>query len=479
MRFDDANRVAAIAYFERLGVDIREALARNELDRADGWVEALLAREKVSGDLDVASRAKLQQGVLRAGRDVTEAMRKRYEGDFVHLPIDPLLALADAPSANSEALIVPSSQAPVVTGGPLFSERAELYRLKRLRLGTWDPQTALQARKTYALFHEVCGDRPIGGYVRADAVRFKDMLVELPASYGKAAQYRGLILADIVQAVRLQAVRLLSPRTVQRHLSALACLWDDAVEAGEASSQIFGNFKLPTAKRAKDQRDMWTTPQLKQLVDTPVWRGCFSQARRSKPGKLVIRDDKFWLPLIALYSGMRQEEICQLHLEDLRLEGDVWVFDVNDNPPRQLKNRNATRLVPVHRALLDLGLVDYANALRLRGEARLFPLLQAGGADGRLGHNFTKWFTRYRRDVGLYQPQLDFHSLRHSATTFLHHADVEPVLIDALTGHETAGETARYTKYFRVEQLKLAIDKLDPGICLGHLLPQSSVKTPA
>jgi integrase len=200
-----------------------------------------------------------------------------------------------------------------------------------------------------------------------------------------------------------------------------------------------------------------------------VWRGCFSQARRSKPGAVIVRDEKFWLPLIAVYSGMRQEEICQLHCEDIRQHEGVWVFDVHDAPPRQLKNRNARRLVPLHHKLIEVGLLDYVDELRREGSSRIFPNLKPGGADDRFGHNFAKWFTRYRRDVGLYEPLLDFHSLRHSATTFLIQAGVEPILVDALTGHETAGETARYTKQFKIEQLRAAIDQLNPELDLSHL----------
>ena len=37
-----------------------------------------------------------------------------------------------------------------------------------------------------------------------------------------------------------------------------------------------------------------------------------------------------WVPLIALYSGMRLGEICQLRTADVILEGKVWFFDVTD-----------------------------------------------------------------------------------------------------------------------------------------------------
>jgi integrase len=468
VHFDEANRQAAVAYFERLGMDVRAALARNELDRADNWVADLLEREGVTAELDPVVRAKLQQGLLRASCDVAEAMKKRFQGDYCHEPRDTLLA-APVTVPPGPALPPISNNLPKTPSGLLFSARAGDFREARNRRGVWDSQTTLQARKTYQLFKELCGDRPIAGYVREDAVRFKNLLCDLPKNYGKAAKYKGMAASEIAAASASQPEERLSRRTIQRHLSAMSALWDDAVEQGETSSNIFKGFKLPSSKRPQEQRAMWSSDKLAQLFSSPIWAGCHSADRRTKPGTQVIRDHRFWLPLIAVFSGMRQEEICQLHVEDLRQESGIWVFDVNDRPPRQLKNRNAVRLVPVHKALLAIGLLAYADERRSAKYERLFPQLSSGGADDRLGHNFSKNFTYYRRQIGLYQLGLDFHSFRHSATTFMAHAGVPVPIIDQLTGHATPGETARYTKGFRIEQLKEAIDSIDPQVDLSDL----------
>ncbi|MGH1570914.1 tyrosine-type recombinase/integrase [Methylobacterium sp. P31] len=108
-----------------------------------------------------------------------------------------------------------------------------------------------------------------------------------------------------------------------------------------------------------------------------------------------------------------------------------------------LKSATAARCVPVHDELVRLGLLDRVTQLRGRGEIRLFPQPKPGGADGRLGHAFTNWFTRYRREVGLDRGKLVFHSFRHTATTLMHEADVQTAIIDRVTGHTTPGETAR------------------------------------
>jgi integrase len=102
----------------------------------------------------------------------------------------------------------------------------------------------------------------------------------------------------------------------------------------------------------------------------------------------------------------------------------------------------------------------YIEQMRKAGERRVFPQLKPGGADGRLGHGFTKWFTRYRRETNVYRPKLDFHSFRHSATTFLQRAEVPVPIIDELVGHTGTGETARYTKGLGLAKLQLPENRI-------------------
>jgi hypothetical protein len=54
-----------------------------------------------------------------------------------------------------------------------------------------------------------------------------------------------------------------------------------------------------------EQRDPYSEDQLKQMFSSPLYTGHKSAVVRHKPGTLLIRDGKFWVPLIALYSGMR------------------------------------------------------------------------------------------------------------------------------------------------------------------------------
>lgn len=73
-----------------------------------------------------------------------------------------------------------------------------------------------------------------------------------------------------------------------------------------------------------------------------------------------VRDWKRWIILIGRYSGMRQNEICQLYHNDVMKVDGVWCFCVDKlNPNQTIKTDSSRRFVPIHSQLLTLGLLDF------------------------------------------------------------------------------------------------------------------------
>lgn len=153
----------------------------------------------------------------------------------------------------------------------------------------------------------------------------------------------------------------LTQKTIKRHFSALSAFWGEAIATGDAEANIFSDFKFAAAKRAKDERDQWSEDELKALFSSPIWSGCLSEGRRAQKGEHIIRDEKFWVPVIGLFSGMRLEEICQLRTDDIRSEVEINFFDINDRASRQVKNSNAVRRVPIHPELIRIGFLDHVG----------------------------------------------------------------------------------------------------------------------
>ncbi len=473
----EEQRAARAEYWRTIADNVRKALGANALH--DGsWtaVEAAKLQGLKWADLNVEERHQCAEAVHRAGIDLAKAMAARYEGDFNFEPKDKLLSRAlseDVAVAPVPASSSPSPKAePATPSELLFSKVYPDFAKSQVARGDWRQQMASQADATYRLFMAICGDRPLSDYSRGDALTFRKNAERMPFDYGKAAIYRNLGPTEII--ARYEAMpqekrsSLLTQKTIKLHFSAMSKLWSEDISGGDVSVNIFSGFKFANTKRASDERDMWDANELKALFSSPIWTGSANERQRSTKGVQIIRDEKFWVPLITLFSGMRLEEICQLQTDDIRHEDGIAYFDLNDRPPRQLKNKNAVRKVPIHSELIRLGFLRYVEKFGKRPHA-LFPQLKPGGADNKFGHAFSKWFTRYRQQIGVYRKNLDFHSLRHTATTCMHQADVNTMVIDHVTGHSTSGETARHTKGSALRQLAAAVETIQPPLDLQHL----------
>jgi integrase len=183
---------------------------------------------------------------------------------------------------------------------------------------------------------------------------------------------------------------------------------------------------------------------------------------RHQEGAVVVKDEYWWLPFLGIYQGAREEELCRLRGTDIFQTEGITVMSFHGS---HLKNRASTRLVPVHSAVLRLGLVVLATAA---GDSLLFPMLRGGGRDRKLSYRYSKEFTSYRKHIGLYRRGMDFHSFRHTVTTKLIAEGRCSILeTDEITGHdskhrkeirENQSESLRYFKGHKIGVLKEAIE---------------------
>ena len=185
-----------------------------------------------------------------------------------------------------------------------------------------------------------------------------------------------------------------------------------------------------------------------------MYRGCMSARERTHTGPMIIKDAHFWLPLIALFSGMRIEEIAQLRCRDIKQVDDIWVTDVNMSDGKRLKNQNSQRLIPIHSELLAIGLIDHAVKTIAFGHERLWPEFKRG-TYGSYSASYSKWFSHYKNRTGIADPKKTFHSFRHTFIDRLKQLDVPDGKIQELVGHANHSiTTGRYGKPYRPNALR-------------------------
>ncbi|MFS8044987.1 integrase [Rhizobium sp. BR 314] len=80
-----------------------------------------------------------------------------------------------------------------------------------------------------------------------------------------------------------------------------------------------------------------------------------------------------WIPWLCAYSGMRVSEAGNLRKGDFFEVDDQWFWKVTTVGARSLKTAGSERRIPVHKALVDEGLLNFVKAAKL---GRLFRATQ-------------------------------------------------------------------------------------------------------
>ena len=399
-------------------------------------------------------------------------------------------------TAQENPLPVPASAAamPSRQPKPLLSVVEESYFTHRATVGDATHQVMGQEQGTLRRFREVSGDRAIDTYGRGDVTCFLDLLRRLPIHYGKSHSDKDRTLANIIaEADQKDAVRV-SDKTVKRHLSALSQFFKFCFDKGHLThaewKNLVGNHSFRDEGAARDQRDQWLPEELVKLFGSPVWQGSHAFFR-SQPGQHIIRDWRFWLPLLALFHGARLEEFADLRISDLDSDRGTWFFKIQEGEARRLgkfdqtgrkaqerrlKNTTATRAVPLHPELVRLGFIQHVDRKARDLNDPLFPELRPQGKDRKRGPRVTRWFGEYRKAVGVYREGVAMHAFRHTANTRLRDAmtsQQEERIINYLLGHIPAGGGEGAIRYDKGPSLQASAEVLGrlkfPELDLTHL----------
>lgn len=348
---------------------------------------------------------------------------------------------------------------------PTLGAAVERYKQSRNNAGAWVGKTLKDNKRVLNWFMELSDpSMSLTAVTAADIRAYIDALDDLPSNVIKLKEFAAKPLPQILVMSRSrQGDERLGQATKAKYFSKLKAFFTWCEEQGYGTSPV-GKLTVPEPRNVKEQRLPFNRDQLNLFFTSPQYSGHASPQRRAKPGNFIVRDGKFWIPLIGLYSGMRLGEIVQLFVADVREVDGVWCFDVSraeeytQGPQKNIKTASSVRLVPVHPALLDIGFLAFLTELRHRESKRLFPDI-APGRDGYYSHNFSKYFSRYLVHIGIKTKKTSFHSFRHNFGEACDRGDVQHLIREALMGHaddSTAGRygSARYPTELLLENLK-------------------------
>ena len=205
----------------------------------------------------------------------------------------------------------------------------------------------------------------------------------------------------------------------------------------------------------------WTEERLSQFLTCPLYSGCFSEHRRSRPGHVIVRDSLYWVPLIVLTIGSRIEEILLLKRSNLVYRNATYCLAIGLDCDQTGKTPDAERVVPIPQLLLDLGVVDWIKALPEEHGPLLFPDAAHRSEIDDLTGPFSKALNRILDACDLGDFDEDFYAMRKTLSSVLRSAGVEEGQRQAIAGHKTGTILNRHYTAHHSRDLKTAVDAAD------------------
>ena len=324
--------------------------------------------------------------VRRAMLETARRHRARLGGSPAGLAFDQAFMGVGAGVGRQVTTPVPQ----VSSTAPPLTDVFEKWKAERKPVSKTAHEWATAIRR----FTEVCGDLPVDAITTVNVRDFKDALLKLPAVTNKGLH--GKTVRQIIAATKGNDVPTLSTGTVNKQLTAVrACRKNDYVETNVAAG-----LSVPKSKNACGRRLPYSANDMQVLL------AGLGERRDKEPAK-------FWLPLLAAFTGARLEELGQLRVADVRCRDGTHFIDINeDEDGKRLKTRSSRREVPVHPELVRCGFLGHVEQCRSAGGGLLFPDLKPD-VHGTLTGNWSKWWGHHARRRGVTDRRKVFHSFRH------------------------------------------------------------------
>jgi integrase len=215
---------------------------------------------------------------------------------------------------------------------------------------------------------------------------------------------------------------------------------------------ILQSSKKNVSKKSVIRRAPFNSDDLKKIFETTQYRtGNFKKAA------------DYWLPLIALFTGARIGEICQLMTSDIKKIEGVYCFDINEEGEgKSIKAVDGSaRTIPVHKELIRLNFIEYVETLKSKNQTQLFPFEPKNKRNQY--HSTQKRMSLILKRSGIISTNKEskvFHSFRHTVRTKLVDLSIDERVIDSIVGHSSQERSIGSKVYTHSQLIKQKLDAI-------------------
>jgi integrase len=309
----------------------------------------------------------------------------------------------------------------------------------------WTAKSKMEFSGIFKLLVDVLGDLEVSAITRSTVLELRSTLQNLPPNVYK--KHPGMTIKQVISS---HSGETMSLKTVNKHVARLGALLRYCVDEGMITGNPVSGLKLSEKRRIDEERSTYNPTDINNIVQNLPCDTAYPE--------------RYWIPLIGLYEGMRLGEICQLYVEDIQQVDGLWCISINGENDKRLKNLASQRIIPLHPVLLDNGFLRYVEQVKAAGNPRLWMNLAWTDVNG-YSNGIGKWYQRFNREYVTDDPKKVFHSMRHTVADTLKQRGIQEAVIAEIVGHTNDSMTmGRYGKRYQPRVLLEALVLLDYGI---------------
>ena len=399
-------------------------LAKHGTSVIAGLVQAgVFTREEISED----NIMQITKAYFQMETNYQALLAKRARGDFISEDQVLFSDYGVLPGEERISSTIKPTASPV-SPSPLYSEACNSYIENRKLDNRWKKTTWADHENRLRCFPLIMGDLPIAKITHDTMAEFKLVLRRLPPRWNRDRKYTGKTPREIAD---LNISPALNVKTVNETLRTIESFFEWCVNVGKLDRHFAKGLQIKDPRSAGEQKDAFSIEELILIFSHPK----FANGEFKSPAY-------FWIPVIGLYTGMRLEEISQLHCADLYQVGGIWVIDIHEiedskgNNGKTLKTKSATRKIPIHPNLIEIGLLKYHSQMAEQGHTRLFPALNQTEKVLKFGKQPGKQFKSVVDSVLKNAKKQSFHSLRHTFDDFYKQRGATGLSFEEVFGHQ-------------------------------------------
>ncbi|WP_313064700.1 site-specific integrase [Achromobacter animicus] len=392
----------------------KRALARGQLDVFRGALDQFLDLYGYQVDAPEEDMRRLTRAFAHVAVQTNQKLLQRYDGEdvptpaFAHKVASPLLS-------------------------SVLKDYVEYYeKLEK-------PAMLKKVAGVVEMLVEVVGDKPIATLKQSDFVRFTDGIQSIPPHWKVACRKRRISLVDLIALEEGE----ISKATFEGSYMAVLrpfiewCQTHRQDQGWPMTITLSGVKYVGSRKEPEAGQRAMLPHELARLFEGAEMKAFSADASEAH---------KFWLPHVALFTGARMNELCQVNPQvDVRQdESGLWFLDLNQKTPghakikKSVKTAGSSRQVPIHSQLIKLGFLEYVRRVKSQGHTLLFPGFPP--SVGRAAPKAGDWFRGLLVDLELRDdtPGARLVGLHAFRSTFLRQAmllDIENM--EVITGHSS------------------------------------------